>query len=77
MRGEGEWSVTTKRSPSDDCITKHLIGNGCTHVLRYSSVGFSLDIAVTDDHPGYDHGVNVLGMHTRHIRAHFEESRPS
>lgn len=27
---------------------------------------------MSDDCPAYDRGVNVLGMRTRHVRAHFE-----
>jgi transposase-like protein len=78
-RGKKKWAYQITVLDSDsNVIASYLAPERSTDaiekVLRRAKgeAGFSPDIVVTDGYNAYDRGVNVLGRHTRHVRAHFE-----
>lgn len=78
-RGKRKWAYQITVLDSDgNVVASYLAPERSTAAVKKAlrrakkEAGFSPDIIVTDDHPSYDRGVNVLGRRTRHVRAHFE-----
>jgi len=78
-RGERKWAYQiTVLDSEGNVVASHLAPTRNTEVIKRAlrraegEAGFSPDIVVTDDYPGYERGVRVLGRRTRHVRAHFE-----
>jgi len=78
-RGKRKWAYQiTVLDSEGNVVASYLAPARSTEAIKKAlrrakeEAGFSPDIIVTDDYPGYDRGVNVLGRHTRHVRAHFE-----
>jgi len=78
-RGKRKWAYQiTVLDSEGNVVASYLAPERSTAAVEKAlgrakeEAGFSPDIVVTDDCPIYDRGVNVLGRHTRHVRAHFE-----
>jgi len=78
-RGKRKWAYQiTVLDSEGNVVASYLAPERSTKAVKKAlrrakeEAGFSPDIIVTDDHPSYDRGVNVLGRRTRHVRAHFE-----
>ena len=78
-RGKKKWlyQITVLDSESN-VVASYMAPERSTAAVKKAlrrakgEAGFSPDIIITDDHPSYDRGVNVLGRRTKHVRAHFE-----
>lgn len=78
-RGKRKWAYQiTVLDSEGNVVASYLAPERSTEAVEKAlrrakkEAGFSPDIVVTDDCPIYDRGVNVLGRHTRHVRAHFK-----
>jgi len=78
-RGKRKWAYQiTVLDSEGNVVASYLAPERSTGAAKKAlrrareEAGFSPDFVVSDDCPIYDRGVNVLGRHTRHVRAHFE-----
>ena len=78
-RGKKKWAYQITILDSEgNVVVSYLAPERSTAAVKKAlrrakkEAAFSPDIIVTDDHPSYDRGVNVLGRRTQHIRAHFK-----
>ncbi len=78
-RGKKEWAYQiTVLDSEGNVVASYLAPARSTEAIKKAlrrakeEAGFSPDFIVSDKYNAYDRGVNVLGRHTKHVRAHFE-----